>query len=69
LLFFDRGPVDRVNVGRDEEVIPLEIPRFEVLSVFIKIKLRSLADDLGTVVVAVLELLGELVSFSSLVVE
>jgi hypothetical protein len=69
LLFFDRRPVDRVNVGRDEEVIPLELPRFEVLSVFFEIKLRSLADDLRTVVVAVLELLGELLSFSLFAVE
>ncbi len=60
MLLFDCRPVD---VGRDEEVVPLELPRFEVLSVFIEIKLRSLADDLRTVVVAVLELLSELLSF------
>ncbi len=69
MLFLDCRPVDRVNVGRDEEVVPLELPCFEVFSVFVEIKLLSLADDLRTVVVAVLELLGKLLSFSSFVVK
>ncbi len=68
MLLFNRRSGDRVDVGPDEEVIPLELPCFEVLSVFIEIKLRSLANDLRTVV-AILELFGKLVSFSSFVVE
>ncbi len=68
MLFFNCCSVNGDDVGRDEEVVPLELPRFQVLSVLFEIKFRSLAKDLRTVVVAVLELLGELVSFSSLVV-
>ncbi len=69
MLSFDRHPVDRVDFGRDEEVVPFELPHFEVFSVFFEVKLPSLADDLWTINVVVLELLGKLVSFASLVVE
>jgi hypothetical protein len=39
LLFLDCCPVGRVDVGQDEEVISLELPRFEVLSVFFEAEL------------------------------
>ena len=60
MFFFDCRPVDRVDVRRDEEISPFELPRFEVVPVFLEVELRSLANNFWTVAVAVFELLGEL---------
>jgi hypothetical protein len=45
LFFFDCCPVNRVDVRRDEEDNPFELPRFEVVPVLLEVKLRSLANN------------------------
>ncbi len=69
MFFFDCRPVDRVDVRRDEEIGPFELPRFEVVPVFLEVELRSLANNFWTITVAVFELLGKFESFSPFVVE
>ena len=69
MLIFDRRFCDGVDVRGDEEVFPFQLPRFEVVSVFVEIEPWRFTNVLETAVVASGEFFGEFVLLVCLLVE